>query len=67
MLTLLQVILNRANLEEHLFLELNKTPIKDTCFDEVQKLRRDIGGLIKSICLCCESAAIYTIFATALK
>lgn len=67
MLTLLQVILKRAKLEEHSFLELNKTPIKDTFFDEVQKLRRNISGLIKSICLCCESAAIYSFFATALK
>jgi hypothetical protein len=66
-LTLLQLILKRSKLEEHLFLELNKTPVRDTCFDEIQKLRRDVGGLIKSICLCFESSAIYSFFTTALK
>jgi hypothetical protein len=66
-LTLLQIILKRVKLEEHQFLELNKTPVRDTCFDEVVKIRTDVSGLIKSICLCCESAAIYSFFATALK
>lgn len=50
MLTLLQTILKRAKLEEHLFLELNKTPLKDTTFDEVQMVRRDVGGVLKAIC-----------------
>lgn len=61
-LTLLQIILKRSKLAEHLFLELNKTPVKDTCFDEVQKLRRDASSLIKSICHCCGPSTIFAFF-----
>jgi hypothetical protein len=66
-LALLQQILKHTKLDEHLFIELNKTPRKDSCFDDIEKARRDFGGLTKSICSCCNAAVIYSFFQKALK
>lgn len=46
---------------------MNKTPLKDTDFDEICKLRRDVGGLIKAICYCCGPTTIYSFFSQGLK
>jgi hypothetical protein len=63
----LQTILKRSKLEEHLFLELNKTPLRDTVFDDIQTLRRDVSGVLKAICQCCSSGVIYSFFQQSLK
>jgi hypothetical protein len=50
-----------------MFLELNKTPSRDTIFDDVQVLRNAVGSVLKAICSCCPTAVIYSFFQQALK
>ena len=49
-------------MDEDLFQLMNKKSSNSSAFDDVYDVRVPLGDVIKSICKCCGSLQIYTVF-----
>ena len=53
-------ILNKAVMEKDDFAALNTTECRDERFDDLYKLRNDLGEIINALCKCSGPKTIYT-------
>jgi hypothetical protein len=64
LLQLLESLCRKATMPDYSFQELNETSMREEPFDEICKLRKDIGSLIRALSKCCGTLPVLNLLDT---